>query len=66
MFDLRYLPKMFEDNRKPFKIHSGMRIVMYTNFVIISYILQSYPSKWPISVAEMHCPIQAVSKLPQE
>ena len=31
-------------------------IVMCTNFLIISYILQSYPSKWAISVNEMHCP----------
>ena len=25
---------MFEDNRKPFKIHNGMRIVMYTNLLL--------------------------------
>ena len=36
---------------------------MYTNSLIISYILQSYPSKWAISVTEIHCPKEAVPKL---
>ena len=31
-------------------------IVMCTNFLIISCILQSYPNKWAISVNEMRCP----------
>ena len=54
------------DNTKPFKIHSSIRIVMCTNFIIISYILQSYPSKRAISVTAMHCPIQAAPKLTQK
>ena len=31
-------------------------IVMWTKFLIILCILQSYPSKWAISVNEMCCP----------
>ena len=45
MFATRYFRKMSKDNRKRFKIHSSTRIVMCTNFFIISYILQSYPIK---------------------
>ena len=57
MFATRYFRKMSKDNRKRFKIHSSTRIVMCTNFFIISYILQSYPSKGAASVTEMHYPI---------
>ena len=65
MFCTRCFRKMSKNNRKPLKIHSSMRIVMCTNFFIILYILQSYPSKWAISVTEMHCSIYAVPKLTQ-
>ena len=57
MFGTKSLRKKSKDNRKLFKINSGSRSIMCTNFSIISYILQSYPSKWAISVAEMHRPI---------
>ena len=30
---------MFKNNRKPFKIHSNARMIMCTNFVIMSYDL---------------------------
>ena len=50
--------KMPKDNRKPFKIHSSTRIdICYFFIIIITYILQSYPSKWAVSVTEMYCPI---------
>ena len=56
-FSTRCLRKMSKDNRKPFKIHSSTRIAICTIFLIFYYILQSYLSKWAISVVEMHCPI---------
>ena len=55
-----------KDNRRPCKIHSSTRIVTCANCLIISYILQRYPSRWAISITEMHCPIQAVPKLTQK
>ena len=34
--------RMPKDNRKPFKIHSSTPIVACTDFLIFSYILQSF------------------------
>ena len=56
LFGTRCLHKMFKDNRKHFKTNSSTRIVMCTNCLIISYILQSFPSKRGISATEMHYP----------
>ena len=64
MFGTRCLRKMSKDNRKSFKIHSSTQIVMH-KFSYLVYT-KSYPSKWAISITEMHCPIQPVSKLTQK
>ena len=55
MCGTKCLQKIFKDNRKPFSIQSSTRLVTCTNFLFISYILQSYPSKWAILVTEIHC-----------
>ena len=65
LFVTKYLRKISKANRRPFKIHNSTQTVMNTNFIFILYVLQSYPSKWAISVTEMHCPILAVLKLTQ-
>ena len=57
MFGTTCIWKMSKDNRKFLKILTSTCIVMCTNFLIISHILQSYASKWAISVFEMHCSI---------
>ena len=57
MFSIRCIWKMSKDDRKPLKISSSTRIVMYTNFLFFSYFLQSYYSKWATSATEMQCPI---------
>ena len=49
-------PRTTENLSKYTALQLSQYIVMCTNFLIISYILQSYPSKWAISVNEMHCP----------
>ena len=51
------LKKMSKANRKPFEIHSSTRIIACIDFLIFSYILQSYPRKGFMLVTEMHCPI---------
>ena len=55
MFRTRCLWEISKYNRKPFIIHSSTRIVICTKFLIISYILQSYPRKWAILFIEIHC-----------
>ena len=49
-------PRTTENLSKYTALQLSQYIVMRTNFLIISYILQSYPSKRAISVNKMHCP----------
>ena len=52
----RKCPRITENLSKYIALQLSQYIVICTNFLIISYILQSYPSKRAISVNKMHCP----------
>ena len=57
-------PKTTENLSKYAAIQLSQCIVMCTNFLIISYILQWYPSKSAVLANEMHCPYkQSLSQL---
>ena len=49
-------PMTTENHSKYTALQLSQYIVMCTNFLIISCILQSYPSKWAISVNKMCWP----------
>ena len=54
----RKCPRTTENLLKYTALQLSQYIVMCTNFLIILYILQSYPSKRAISVNEIHCSYQ--------
>ena len=52
----RKCPRITENLSKYTALHLSQYIVICIKFLIISYILQSYPSKRAISVNKIHCP----------